>query len=191
MKVVPTRAREFNTAIPTGTWTHLALTLSGNTGTLYLNGQIVGSNTGVSLHPAGLGSTTQNYLGKSQYPDPALQGSLDDFRLYGRALSAAEVLALSTPTLATQPDQDKHDPKALHTSYILSADGLSVTFTGFLDGKFANRLRKTPENRFFRYYDHEYERLSSSWIHKAVVGKVLRLAGFSFHQRLPIKLEIR
>src|SRR4029078_12218403 len=48
-----------------------------------------------------LGTTTQNYLGKSQYSDPGLQGSIDDFRIYSRALSASEVLALAKPTLIT------------------------------------------------------------------------------------------
>ncbi len=90
-----------STAIPVGVWTHVAVTLSGNTCTLYLNGVAVGSNTGMTVHPAAMGSTTQNYLGKSQYADAALQGSIDDFRLFGRALSASEVLALSTPTLAS------------------------------------------------------------------------------------------
>ena len=90
-----------STAISVGVWTHVAVTLSGNTCTLYINGVAVGSNTGMTLHPAALGSTTANYLGKSQSSDPALQGSLDDFRLFGRALSPAEILALSTPTVAT------------------------------------------------------------------------------------------
>ena len=89
------------TAISAGVWTHVAVTLSGNTCTLYINGVAVGSNVGMTLHPAALGSTTANYLGKSQSTDPALQGSLDDFRLFGRAISPAQVLALSTPSVAT------------------------------------------------------------------------------------------
>jgi hypothetical protein len=81
-------------ALPTGIWKHVAVTRSGNTGTLYVDGVQVGQNTSMTLSPASLGTTTQNYIGRSQYADPYLDGQLDQFRIYNRALSAAEVLAL-------------------------------------------------------------------------------------------------
>ncbi|BCU78096.1 LamG-like jellyroll fold domain-containing protein [Luteolibacter sp. LG18] len=84
-----------NAAIATGTWTHLAVTRSGNTGTLYVNGTAVGTNTAMTLSPSSLGNTTANYLGKSQWPDPYLDGALDEFRIYGTALSASAVSVLS------------------------------------------------------------------------------------------------
>jgi DUF1680 family protein len=81
-------------ALPTGVWKHVAVTISGSTGTLYVDGVQVGQNTAMTLNPASLGNTTLNYLGKSQYADPNLDGQLDQFRIYNRALSASEVLAL-------------------------------------------------------------------------------------------------
>ena len=78
-------------AIPTGVWTHVALTVSSDTATLYINGVQTGVNTGLTLDPADLGDTNANYLGKSQFPDPTLTGSIDDFRIYARALSSAEI----------------------------------------------------------------------------------------------------
>lgn len=88
-----------STAFATGTWVHVAVTLNGNTGRLYLNGIEVGSNTGMTLKPSSLGSTTLNYLGRSQFgSDPYLNGSLDDFRIYSRALNAAEISAQAAPT---------------------------------------------------------------------------------------------
>jgi hypothetical protein len=84
-----------STAIATNTWTHVAVRLSGSTATLYINGTAVGSNSGVTLRPSSLGNTTQNYIGKSQWADPALKGSVDDFRIYARALSTSEITALS------------------------------------------------------------------------------------------------
>ncbi|MEA3211405.1 MAG: rhamnogalacturonan endolyase [Chthoniobacter sp.] len=82
-------------AIPTGTWTHLAISLTGTTGTLFLNGVPVGTSSGVTLRPYQLGITTQNYLGKSQSAsDPYLNGLLDDFRIYSRGLTGAEIYPL-------------------------------------------------------------------------------------------------
>lgn len=81
-------------ALPAGAWTHVAVTLQGSVGKLYVNGVQVGVNNSMTLNPAALGETTQNYIAKSQYPDPALTGSLDDFRIYNRALSSDDVLTL-------------------------------------------------------------------------------------------------
>ncbi|MDQ7906080.1 glycoside hydrolase family 127 protein [Phytohabitans sp. ZYX-F-186] len=82
-------------ALPTGAWTHVAVTLSGGLGVLYLNGAEVARNAALTLRPADLGSTTQNWIGRSQYGgDPYLDGAVDGFRLYSRALTAAEVADL-------------------------------------------------------------------------------------------------
>jgi alpha-L-arabinofuranosidase len=83
--------------LPLNQWTHLAVTLSGTTGTLYVNGAAVATNPSMTLNPSSLGTTTQNYIGKSQYPaDPYLDGIVDEFQIYSRALSAAEVQSLTT-----------------------------------------------------------------------------------------------
>jgi hypothetical protein len=81
--------------LPLNTWSHVAVTLSGNTGTLYVNGTPVASNTAMTLRPRDLGNTTQNWLGRSQYGDPFLTGAVDDVQIYGRALSGAQVQALA------------------------------------------------------------------------------------------------
>ena len=81
--------------LPLNTWSHVAVTLSGTTGTLYLNGSPVATNPNMTLHPSSLGNTNQNYIGKSQWPDPLLNATVDDFDIYNRALSATEVAALA------------------------------------------------------------------------------------------------
>jgi hypothetical protein len=94
-------------AINANVWTHIAVTLAGNLATMYVNGVAVAGNA-ISLNPSSLGSTTQNYLGKSQYStDPSLFGSIDDFRIYGGALSAEQLqplAALSLPSGWTDTD---------------------------------------------------------------------------------------
>jgi hypothetical protein len=78
-------------ALPSGAWTHVAVTRSDNLGVLYVNGAEVARNTALTVSPAALGNTTQNWLGRSQYADPYLDGAIDNVRVYSRALTAAEV----------------------------------------------------------------------------------------------------
>ena len=81
--------------LPTGSWTHVAVTLSGGTGILYVDGEEVGRNSSMTLMPNSLGATTNNLIGFSQFSqDPYLDGSVDDFRIYPVALSEEQVEAL-------------------------------------------------------------------------------------------------
>src|SRR5713101_7663437 len=83
--------------LPLNTWSHVAVTLSGHTGTLYVNGQPVATNTNMTLTPADLGATNQNWIGRSQFiADPYLAATVDDFQIYDHALSAAEIAALAS-----------------------------------------------------------------------------------------------
>jgi hypothetical protein len=77
-----------------GEWHHVAVVIGSSGGILYVDGAQLTTNPGMTLKPSDLGSTTNNYIGKSQYSDPYLDGSIDDFRVYDRALSAAEIQTL-------------------------------------------------------------------------------------------------
>jgi hypothetical protein len=81
--------------LPLNTWSHVAVTLSGTTGTLYLNGTQVATNPNMTLHPSSLGNTNQNWIGRSQFPDPFLNAIVDDFNIYDLALSPAAIAALA------------------------------------------------------------------------------------------------
>lgn len=86
--------QQINAAEPltAGVWQHVAVTLAGSVGVLYVNGREVGRNSALSLRPSQLGQTTQSWLGRSQYAaDPYLDGQVDDLAVYSRALSTAEV----------------------------------------------------------------------------------------------------
>ncbi|MGC7096048.1 beta-L-arabinofuranosidase domain-containing protein [Amycolatopsis lurida] len=81
--------------LPTGVWTHVAVTQAGDLGVLHVNGAEVARNAAMTLRPAALGSTSQNWIGRSQYAgDPGLDGAVDSFRVYGRALTTAEIAGL-------------------------------------------------------------------------------------------------
>ncbi len=82
-------------ALASGVWSHVAVTLKGNVGTLYINGVARGTNSGMTLRPSSLGNTTLNYLGRSLWPDPYLGGALDDVRIYDSALSPVDIAAMA------------------------------------------------------------------------------------------------
>lgn len=77
-------------------WTHVAVVLGATGGTLYLDGAVAGTNPAMSLRPVHLGRTANNYIGRSQFSaDPYLDGAIDEFRVYDRALSQDEIQQLA------------------------------------------------------------------------------------------------
>ena len=83
--------QQLNAAVlPTATWTHVAVTLSGSVARMYVNGTLVNENTSISISPLDF-KPVANYIGRSQYPDPLFNGRIDDFRVYNYALSASEI----------------------------------------------------------------------------------------------------
>lgn len=77
-------------------WTHVAVVLGPSGGTLYLDGVVAGTNATMSLRPVHLGRTANNYIGRSQFSaDPYLDGAVDEFRVYDRALSQEEIQQLA------------------------------------------------------------------------------------------------
>ncbi|MEU4427343.1 family 43 glycosylhydrolase [Actinoplanes sp. NPDC024001] len=87
------------TALPGGSWQHLAVTVQGDTAVMYLNGVRVATATGVSVKPSELYDASKpysGYVGRSLYAaDPNFAGEVDDFRIYNTALSAGEILTLA------------------------------------------------------------------------------------------------
>jgi hypothetical protein len=88
-------------SLPANTWTHLVVVLaSGGGGRLYLNGAEVDANSSLTLRPVDLGAIDYAFIGKSRFDaDPSFDGVIDGFRVYNRALSAAEVTALYNFTM--------------------------------------------------------------------------------------------
>jgi len=84
--------------LSTGVWHHIAVVLGTGTtytGTLYIDKAVAGTNNAMTLRPSNLGSTPNNWIGRSQFAvDPFFDGFIDDFRIYSRALSTAEIAAL-------------------------------------------------------------------------------------------------
>jgi hypothetical protein len=90
-------------AFPTG-MTHVALTIDASVMRLYIDG----SPAGMATPPVGLGGITKthNWLGRSQYAqDPEFEGSIDEFRIYPTARTAAQISASETAGPGTAPTQ--------------------------------------------------------------------------------------
>jgi hypothetical protein len=83
-----------STPLATGAWKHVAVTITGGTGILYVDGAEVGRSP-ITLTPSSLGSTAGTFIGKSQYTNDALlNGQIDELKIFSRALGATEVRAL-------------------------------------------------------------------------------------------------
>jgi hypothetical protein len=85
-----------NVAIPTGVWTHVAVTydatLAGGTLKLYRNGRLTGGTPVATNIAPPTGATT--WIGGFQAPGNGWVGQLDDARLYDHALTADEMYQL-------------------------------------------------------------------------------------------------
>lgn len=121
-------------SFPLNTWVHFAITQTGNTARLYINGEMVGSNAAVTIKPADLDMTTQNYIGKSQFPDPGLNGAVDDFRIYSYGLTAsqlqdmiAEFMEPQTITFNAIGPKEMGDPD--FNAGAIASSGLPISYT--------------------------------------------------------------
>ncbi len=75
-------------------WTSIIAVFDGANSALYRDGELAASNS-ITIKPSDLGATTANYIAKSVYNDPYFKGTVSDFRIYDRALTAEEVKSLS------------------------------------------------------------------------------------------------
>ncbi len=96
-------------SMPSNVWAHIAVVFAGSTCTLYLNGLPVASNPTVTLFPDSLNAPLMenaNYVGRGN-SGGYFQGCIDDFRVYMKGLSDAEIFAIyssAEPAPVTVPE---------------------------------------------------------------------------------------
>ncbi|NQX26160.1 hypothetical protein HQQ81_02205 [Microbacteriaceae bacterium VKM Ac-2854] len=78
-------------------WYSLTSVIDGTAGTIsfYVDGTKV-STTPTALKPSSITNQSLNAIGRSPWPDPFYKGEVSTFRVYDRALTGAEVAAVST-----------------------------------------------------------------------------------------------
>ncbi len=120
-----------------GEWVTLTVTLdtAADRLTTYLDGVAVGSAR--STVPAGDlltgAARSAGYIGRSFYPDPLLDGAIDDFRLYRAALSAeqvAELVGEETPDMV----ELTNDTFEVRTTVAAAPDLPAAVRASFSDG---------------------------------------------------------
>lgn len=84
-------------ALPLNQWVHVAVTLGDNSAKLYVNGVEAASASDFTIKPSDF-KPAVNYIGKSQFNDPLLNGMIDEFRIYNYALSSEEIEAVYNNT---------------------------------------------------------------------------------------------
>jgi len=80
--------------LPTGKWSHVAVTLGASGASMYVNGELVAESNTLTISPLDF-KPVLNYIGRSQSTYPLFNGNIDDFRVYNYALSANEVAQIS------------------------------------------------------------------------------------------------
>lgn len=97
------------TALPTGKWSHVAVTLGSNGASMYVNGAQVATSTAVTIRPMDF-KPIFNYIGRGQSTVALFNGMMDDFRVYNYAMTADEIAQI--PGVITGLDTE-HSTKNL------------------------------------------------------------------------------
>lgn len=113
-------------------WNFYTITLSDNTLSVYFSGSLIGKSSTFTLRPYDIGASTNNFIGKSQWPgDPFLKGTVDDFRFFNYALTDQEVnnLMLDITSVATiTADGIRIYPNPVReTLFVKNAEGCTLS----------------------------------------------------------------
>lgn len=84
-----------------GQWQKITVVIDGTDIKLYVDGRLADENQDTTIHVTDLGTELLSYLGKSFYaPDGYFIGRFDNFKVYNRALTEAEIYAEAMETVS-------------------------------------------------------------------------------------------
>ncbi len=76
-------------SLPKNEWVHVAVTLKRGDARLYVNGKLAASGN-IDIVPSDF-SPKNNYIAKSQWPDPLFNGMIDELYINNKVLTAEEI----------------------------------------------------------------------------------------------------
>lgn len=163
-------------ALPLNRWSHLAVTLAGGTGTLYVDGTAVARNTAMSLTPAALGALTGHWLGRSHYAsDPVFAGALGGFDVWSRALTADEITGLQNGRAAGDLASYAFDETSGSTFADASGHGLTAALRRTWGGpSHPGFLAAYPETQFIQLESMTGSDYTKVWAPYYTAHKILR-----------------
>ncbi|MFN0256915.1 glycosyl hydrolase [Pedobacter ureilyticus] len=114
--------------LPLDQWVHVAVSQQGTQLKVYVNGQEIFTDNTATVKPSDMGFTTQNYLGRSQWPsDPYSDHTYDDFRIYNNALSLNEIQGLANVSVLPVTLNNFTAKKQNNSEVLLKWETLSET----------------------------------------------------------------
>jgi hypothetical protein len=129
---------DFTSRPSVGVKHHVVWTQDGNAqiASIYVDGVLMGQNSSFTFTPAAIGSTFNDWLGRSQYNDPYFYGSIDEFRIWDAALSPLQVAV----DLTAGPNQVVADPGVLQSInfQVTTTMAQGASQTASVTGNFAN-----------------------------------------------------
>jgi autotransporter-associated beta strand protein len=121
-----------SSALASGSWQHVAVTLNGSNAVLYVNGAAVATNSSMTIAPSAF-SPIKNYLGKSQFPnDPLFSGKLDEVEIADFAMTPAQISALYSNAQPASGGIWKLDGNGVWSSGNNWSSGIVANGTGFI-----------------------------------------------------------
>ena len=138
-------ALEIENFFTAGEWVHVTATIgSDGTMSVYKNGELAGQAPGVVPQEM---VRNHNYIGKSHWDDGYLDGAVDEFAVYDKALTASEVRAVyETGSIENQLDDALHISENSTDSTVIgtvsgtdqdSGDTLTYSLSDDAGGRFA------------------------------------------------------
>ncbi len=122
-------------------WHHVAVTISTDNVTLWVDGDAVGSSSAITIKPSDI-RPVLNYIGRSQYAsDPMFSGLIDDVRIYNYPLTAQELRGIvANPTAISQVLGD--DKALTDPTYNINGQRVGQDYHGVVVSKGKKRMKK-------------------------------------------------
>ena len=111
--------------LPSAKWVHVAVTIGATGGRLYVDGKLAVESSAITIKPSDF-KPSLNYIGRSQFSDPLLNGKIDDFKVYNYALTADEIAQIS---IFSGISELKYNDKNLTVWPLPAKDKLTVTYS--------------------------------------------------------------